>query len=143
MGRTEGAKNPPRELWTWAPLEPTIPCMKQRHLRLVTEAPAGPAYVVGRSRHRAPGTPFVLAECADHGVAAVFALAGQEIRSAEELRGETRMSAALDAWEAGDRSTFELERKASAAYGTDAGGGRAPHPSLLGKPRSAWPQAAR
>ena len=117
--------------------------MNHRHLRLVTEAPAGPTYVVGRSRHATPGTPFVLAECADSGVAAVFALAGQEIRSAEEMGADARLSAALDAWKSGDRSTFELERKARAAYEPAEADERMPHPSLIGKPRSAWPQLAR
>ena len=117
-----------------------------RHLRAVTEAPAGPAYVIGRSRHVRPGTPFVLAQCADQGVAAVFALAGQEVRSGEEMRGDSTLTAALEAWEAGDRSIFELEKSARSAYRpaqTMAEPARMPHPSLVNKPRSEWPQVAR
>ena len=107
-----------------------------RHLHAVRDEPNGPAYVIARSQLVRPGAPFVLAHCADRGVAAVFALAGQEVHSRDEMERDPSLTAALRAWEAGDQRLFEQERTARAAFRPDrsAEAMRAiPHPSLLGK----------
>jgi hypothetical protein len=61
--------------------------------------------------------PFVIAKCVDRGVAAVFALAGQDVRTLEQMRGNSALAEALVAWEAGDDTLFRMERKARAAFG--------------------------
>lgn len=88
-----------------------------RHLRSVPDSPDGAAYVVARSQHVRPGTPFVISCCVDRGVAAVFALAGQQVCAREEMEREPALAEALRAWEADDDSLFRLERKARVAFG--------------------------
>jgi hypothetical protein len=88
-----------------------------RHLRPVPDPPEGAAFVVGRSKHIRPGAPFVIARCVDRGVAAVFALAGQQVCTREEMAREPSLAEALEAWEAGDDELFKMERKARAAFG--------------------------
>ena len=88
-----------------------------RHLRPVPSSPEGPAFVVGRSKHVRPGAPFVIAQCADRGVAAVFALAGQQVFTREEMAREPSLAEALAAWESGEDQLFKMERKARAAFG--------------------------
>ena len=109
-----------------------------RHLRPVEEAPEGSAYVIARSEHARPGMPFVLAECADRGVAVVFALAGQEVRSRTEMESDRLLGEALTAWESGDRTLFERERSARMAFRPAVPREErlrpvATHPSLLGR----------
>ena len=89
-----------------------------RHLQVVREAPQGPAYVVARSQHARPGTPFVLAHCADRAVAAIFALAGQEVHTRAEMESDSGLASALAAWDRGDTRLFERERSARAAFRT-------------------------
>ena len=88
-----------------------------RHLRPVPDSPEGSAYVVGRSQHVRPGKPFVIAQCVHSGVAAVFALAGQRIFTREEMARDPSLAEALQAWDSGDASLFQAERKARAAFG--------------------------
>ena len=112
--------------------------MAARHLHAVREEPKGPAYVVARSRVARPGAPIILSHCADRAVASVFALAGQEVFSRDEMERDPRLAEALAAWDAGDHRLFELERTARAAFRPDghreSESVRAlPHPSLLGK----------
>lgn len=108
-----------------------------RHLRLVEDRPEETsAYVVARSQIAEPGTPFVLAHCADRAVAAVFALAGQAVHSRSEMERDTALRRALDAWDTGDRGLFERERTARAAVSRPESRERMRsirHPSLLGK----------
>ena len=107
-----------------------------RHLHAVRDEPEGPAYVVARSQLVRPGAPFVLAHCADRAVAAVFALAGQEVHSRSEMERDPSLSTALRAWNTGDQHLFDQERTARAAFRPDRSpeAMRAlPHPSLLGK----------
>jgi hypothetical protein len=61
--------------------------------------------------------PFVIAKCVDRGVAAVFALAGQDVRTLEQMQGNSALAEALVAWEAGDDTLFQMERRARAAFG--------------------------
>ena len=89
-----------------------------RHLQIVREAPQGPAYVVARSEHARPGTPFVLAHCADRAVAAIFALAGQEVHTRDEMERDPGLASALAAWDGGDTRLFEQERTARSAFRT-------------------------
>ncbi len=86
-----------------------------RHLRAVPDAPQGASYVIGRSVHVNPGTPYVIAKCIDRAVAAVFALAGQQVRSREEMLRDPALAEALRRWDADDASVFQTERKARAA----------------------------
>jgi hypothetical protein len=104
-----------------------------RHLRLVTTAPPGLAYVVARSVHVRPGAPYVLAECVEGGVAEVLALSGHGTFTAEEMRGRPDLAAALAAWEAGDHRLYRSEREAALAFARSVtgGGGRTFHPSRL------------
>lgn len=88
-----------------------------RHLRPVPDSPQGPAYVVARSQHVRAGTPFVIAQCVHSGVAAVFALAGQNLYTRDEMARDSSLSEALAAWESGDSSLFLAERKAREAFG--------------------------
>ncbi|MGH2711237.1 MAG: hypothetical protein ACRDH9_08560 [Actinomycetota bacterium] len=88
-----------------------------RHLRSVPDNADGAAYVVARSVHVRPGTPLVIACCIDRGVAAVFALAGQQVCTREEMEREPELAHALRAWEAKDQTLFHVERKARAAFG--------------------------
>ena len=88
-----------------------------RHLRSVPDSPEGSAYVVGRSQHVRPGTPFVIAQCVHPGVAAVFALAGQRVYTRDEMARDGSLAEALEAWEGGDASLFHAEHKARAAFG--------------------------
>ena len=108
-----------------------------RHLHAVRDEPKGPAYVVARSRLARPGAPIVLAHCADRAVAAVFALAGQEVFSREEMESDPRLAEALARWDADDQRLFELERTARAAFRPerprDDTMRALPHPSILGK----------
>ena len=88
-----------------------------RHLRSLPSSPEGAAYVVALSVHARPGMPFVIAECADRGVAAVFALAGQDVRTREQMQRDSSLAEALVAWEAGDHTLFRMERRAREAFG--------------------------
>ena len=97
-----------------------------RHLRLVQDAPEEAAYVIGRTKHVRPGTPYVIAKCVDRVVASVFALSGQQVRTRAELLRESSLADALGAWEADDTSLFHEERQARAAYS------RRWHPSMTG-----------
>jgi hypothetical protein len=108
-----------------------------RHLQIVREEPQGSAYVVARTQNARPGTPFVLAHCADRAVASIFALAGQEVCSRTEMERDPALAQALAAWEADDHRLFDSERAArSALRGPERREtmrmiGR--HPSQLGK----------
>ena len=97
-----------------------------RHLRLVEDVPEKAAYVIGRTRHVRPGTPYVIAQCVDRVVASVFALSGQQVRTRGELERDAGLAEALRAWEAEDTSLFREERQARAAYS------RKWHPSMMG-----------
>lgn len=90
-----------------------------RHLRPVPDSPDGAAYVVARSQHVRPGTPFVISCCIDRAVAAVFALAGQQVCTRGEMELEPALAEALGAWEANDDSLFRMERRARAAFGSE------------------------
>jgi hypothetical protein len=88
-----------------------------RHLRVVPEVSEEEAvYVVARSQHVRPGTPFVLARCVDRVVASVFALAGQQVRTHDQMVRDASLQAALKAWDSGDHSLFQQERSARAAF---------------------------
>lgn len=91
-----------------------------RHLRPVPDSQDGAAYVVGRSVHVKPGTPYVIARCVDRVVASIFALAGQEVMTRDEMRRDPSLKEALEAWDAGDDSVFRTERKARAAFARPA-----------------------
>ncbi len=98
-----------------------------RHLRLVPDSPEdAAAYVIGRTRHVRPGTPYVIARCIDRVVASVFAMSGQQVRTREQLLRDPSLAEALGAWEADDTSLFHQERQARAAYS------RKWHPSQMG-----------
>jgi hypothetical protein len=88
-----------------------------RHLRVVPDSTDGAAYVVGRSVHVRPGSPYVIARCVDRVVAAVFALAGQQVCTREEMERSPVLAEALTAWDAGDDSLFRMERRARSAFG--------------------------
>jgi hypothetical protein len=88
-----------------------------RHLRPVPDPEQGQAYVIARTQHVRPGTPFVLASCVDRGVAVVFALAGQTVLSRSQMESDPALVDALRAWESKDDSLFRMERKARAAFG--------------------------
>jgi hypothetical protein len=92
-----------------------------RHLRPVPDSPDGAAYVVGRSIHVKPGSPYVMARCVDRVVASIFALAGQEVMTRDEMRRDPSLKEALEAWDASDDSVFQMERKARAAFAPPAG----------------------
>ena len=96
------------------------------HLRLVPESLEDAAYVIGRTKHVRPGTPYVIARCIDRVVAAVFALSGQQVRTRDQILRDPALAEALRAWEAEDTSLFREERQARAAYG------RKWHPSSMG-----------
>jgi hypothetical protein len=87
-----------------------------RHLRVVADSTDEAAYVVGRSIHVRPGSPYVIARCVDRVVAAVFALAGQQVLTRGEMEGTPALAEALRAWDAGDDSLFRKERKARSAF---------------------------
>jgi hypothetical protein len=97
-----------------------------RHLRLVQDSSEEAAYVIGRTKHIRPGTPYVIARCIDRVVASVFALSGQQVRTRAELLLEPPLAEALRAWEADDTSLFREERQARSAYS------RRWHPSSMG-----------
>jgi hypothetical protein len=80
----------------------------------------GLAYVVARSVHVRPGSPYVIAQCVDRVVAAVFALAGQEVRTRDEMARTPTLAEALTAWDRGDDSVFRMERTARSAFGQPA-----------------------
>ncbi len=123
-------------------MDPGLPTAEDsgmaRHLQVVRDDPEeGSAYVVARSEHATAGAAFVLAQCADRAVAAVFALAGQEVHGRDEMERDPGLARALAAWDAGDHGLFERERTARAAFtGPDERERMRPvgrHPSLLGK----------
>ena len=97
-----------------------------RHLRLVPESPEEAAYVIGRTKHVRPGTPYVIARCVDRVVASVFALSGQQLRTREQMLREDDLRQALADWESGDTSLFRDERQARTAHS------RRWHPSMMG-----------
>ena len=97
-----------------------------RHLRLVENSPEEAIYVIGRTRHVRPGTPYVVARCVDRVVASVFALSGQQLRTREQMLRDDALAGALRAWEADDTSLFHQERQARTAYS------RRSHPSSIG-----------
>jgi hypothetical protein len=104
-----------------------------RHLRPVPDSPDEAVYVVGRSQHVRPGSPFVLARCVDRGVAVVFALAGQQVCTRDEMRHDPSLMQALEAWESGDDTLFRMERKARAAFGRQDRKDQPWHPSRVGR----------
>jgi hypothetical protein len=63
--------------------------------------------------------PFVIAKCVDRSVAAVFALAGQDVRTLEQMQRNSALAEALVAWEAGDYTLVQMERRARAAFGRE------------------------
>jgi hypothetical protein len=97
-----------------------------RHLRIVPDNTEETAYVIGRTKHVRPGTPYVIARCVDRVVASVFALSGQQLRTREQLLRDDALAEALRAWEAEDTSLFHQERQARTAYS------RRSHPSSIG-----------
>ena len=103
----------------FVPLVEHLPEMT-RHLRPVPGSRDGAAYVIGRSSHVGPGTPYVTARCVDRVVASIFALAGQEVMTRDEMLRDASLKEALDAWEAGDDSVFVKERKARTAFARPA-----------------------
>jgi hypothetical protein len=88
-----------------------------RHLRIVADSTDEAAYVVGRTIHVRPGDPYVIARCVDRVVAAVFALAGQQVKTRDEMERTPALAEALKAWDAGDDSLFRMERRARSAFG--------------------------
>jgi hypothetical protein len=104
-----------------------------RHLRLLPPLPEGPTYVVGRTRHATPGTPYVVAQCVDE-VAAVLALAGHETYRRDRMLAEPALTEALERWEAHDHRAHTRERTAGAAFRRIPSSLRSsPHPSVVGK----------
>jgi hypothetical protein len=104
-----------------------------RHLRPVPSSSEA-VYVVGRSAHVRPGTPYVVSQCVDDVLAAVLSLAGHEIYGRGQMEGRASLAEALAAWEAGDHELHQRERAAWSAFGTpEPSAHRLPHPSLLGK----------
>ena len=79
------------------------------------DRPEGATYVIGRSVHVEPGTPYVIAKCVDRAIAAVFALSGQQVRTRSEMLSDPSLTEALRLWEAEDDSVFRTERRARAA----------------------------
>jgi hypothetical protein len=106
-----------------------------RHLRLVSNAPPGLSYVVARSVHVRPGTPYVMAACVEGAVAEVLALSGHGTHTEEEMRRRPDLAAALAAWEAGDYRLHRAERDAALAFARSVTqlDARALHPSRLSK----------
>lgn len=109
-----------------------------RHLRLVVTDQAERLYVVARTVHVEPGTPYVVAASADHAVAAALALSGHAAHADREMRSRPDLSRALRAWEADDHRLHRLEQAAARAFAgseasTDAVRRRALHPSLLAR----------
>jgi hypothetical protein len=109
-----------------------------RHLRLVVSDQAEHIYVVARTVHVEPGTPYVVATCADDAVAAALALLGHAAHTAGEMRSRPDLSRALRAWEADDHGLHHLERAAARAFAgseasTDPLRRRLFHPSVLAR----------
>jgi hypothetical protein len=130
-------KDDPSVLWTSGRGAGTIPKMA-RHLRLVKPHRTECRYVVARTVHVRPGTPYVLADCADHAVAAVLSMSGHTAHSEREMRNGPELARALDAWEAGDHRLHRLELAAARAFAgrgtsSDSSRRRLLHPSLLGR----------
>jgi hypothetical protein len=71
---------------------------------------------VGRSEYANPGTPYVVALCADDRMANTLALAGHEIHSPTAMREDPALAQALSAWEAGDDKLLKSERAARSAF---------------------------
>lgn len=92
-----------------------------RHLRAVPDQPDAAAYVVGRSVHVRPGTPYVIARCVDRVVASIFALAGQEVLTRDQMMRDPSLDEALAAWDVSDDSVFRSERNARAAFARGSG----------------------
>jgi hypothetical protein len=88
----------------------------ERHLRALPDTPDGPTYVVGRTKHVRPGTPYVMARCVDRSVAVIFSLAGQQVATRAEMVRDPALASALAAWDVGDDSLFARERKAREAF---------------------------
>jgi hypothetical protein len=104
------------------------------HLRSVPADPAGPVYVIGRTRLTEPGTPYVVAQCMDEAVAAVLAMAGLEAHPRERMTEDPELAEALRRWETDDHRAHRRERSARARLsGTPTGQRRSPHPSVLAK----------
>jgi hypothetical protein len=87
-----------------------------RPLRLVEAVPVETSYVVARTAHIRPGSAYVVASCADRGVAEVLALAGHETYGAGEMGNRPELARALRAWEAGDHRLHRSERVAALAF---------------------------
>jgi hypothetical protein len=134
MARLGGGEDDPGGLWTRPPESSTIPLMAP-HLRLVTAAPTGLSFVVARSVHVRPGTPYVLAACVEEAVAEVLALSGHGTYTEEEMRGRQDLAAALAAWEAGDNRIHRSDRAAALSFARAAtrADALARHPSRLSK----------
>jgi hypothetical protein len=108
------------------------------HLRLVVTDQAECLYLVARTVHVEPGTPYVVTACADHAVAAGLTLSGHTTYTDGEMRGRPDLARALWAWEADDHRLHRLERAAARAFAgaeasTEAMRRRLLHPSLLAR----------
>jgi hypothetical protein len=73
-------------------------------------------YLVGRGEYANPGTPYVVALCADDRMANTLALAGHEIHSPAAMKDDPGLTQALAAWEAGDDRVLKSERAARSAF---------------------------
>jgi hypothetical protein len=106
-----------------------------RHLRPVNDTPEEVTYVVARSAHVRPGTPFVVAACVDDAALELLVMTGHESYSAGHMRRRPELRQALTAWEADDHELHRTERRARDARQAGRPGGprRGLHPSLLGK----------
>jgi hypothetical protein len=109
-------------------------------LRLVPPAPGGnavPTYVVSRTELVEPGRPYVIAALADPLLAEDYRYAEAEVYSPAEMRADGRLSAALDAWQAGDLDLFRRDREAhervEASYRASVLRAAQRHPSMLAR----------
>jgi hypothetical protein len=81
-----------------------------RHLRPVPPAPSGPTFVVRRTDHVRPGTPYVVAACIDRYVAEACAFPDGETYGREEMERHPALAEAVAAWDSGNDSLFLRER---------------------------------
>jgi hypothetical protein len=89
--------------------------------------------VVSRSELVRPGSPYVVAQCVDHRVAAVLSLTGHETYRLHEMERDPALARALEAWDAADDELRRLEAAAEAALRGGTRGPRLPHPSRLAR----------
>lgn len=109
-----------------------------RHLRIVRTPDPDRLYVVARTAHVQPGSPYVIAVCAEDAVAAMLSMAGHETYGAEDMRRRPELARALQAWDQGDHRLHRSERSEALAFARWATSPIEPprrglHPSLLGK----------